>query len=69
MRGRTFGIGAIILAVLLGVVWGYWPRATPVETAVVQLGPMRVTVEEEGRTRVRDRYVVSAPVPDRKSVV
>ncbi len=63
MQGRTFGVGAVILAVVLGIVWGYWPRAVPVEVAEVRRAPMQVTVDEEGRTRVRDRYVVSAPVP------
>jgi len=37
----------------------------PVETAVVQRGPLLVTVDEEGRTRVRDRFVVAAPVAGR----
>jgi HlyD family secretion protein len=31
----------------------------------VQKGALQVTVDEEGETRVRDRYVVSAPVPGR----
>ena len=38
------------------------PRPIPVETAIVERGPLRVTVEEEGKTRVIDRFVVSAPV-------
>ena len=29
------------------------------------VGPLRVTIDEEGMTRVRDRYVVSAPVAGR----
>jgi HlyD family secretion protein len=56
--------GLIILAALLigAVGWGFWPRAEPVETAEVARRPLAVTVEEEGRTRVRDRYVLHAPV-------
>jgi HlyD family secretion protein len=34
----------------------------PVETARVAFGPLRATVSEEGKTRIRQRYVVSAPV-------
>src|SRR5690606_900848 len=34
----------------------------PVEVATVQKGALEVTVEEDGRTRVIDRFVVSAPV-------
>lgn len=49
--------------VLLGlVVAGLWPKPVPVETAVVARGPLRVTVNEEGKTRIRQRYVIAAPV-------
>lgn len=56
--------GLVILAALLiaAVTWGFWPRAEPVETAEVARRPLAITVEEEGRTRVRDRYVLHAPV-------
>jgi HlyD family secretion protein len=38
------------------------PQPVSVETARVVRGPLVVTIDEEGRTRVRDRYTVSAPV-------
>lgn len=44
------------------IVIGLWPRAVPVESGVVTRGPLVVTVDEEGMTRVKNRYVVSAPV-------
>ena len=53
-------IAAAVTAGLLGV--AFWPEALEVETAVVARGPLMVTGDEEGRTRVRDRFVVSAPV-------
>lgn len=37
----------------------------PVETARAARRPLQVTVDEEGETRVRDRYVVAAPVAGR----
>jgi len=44
------------------------PDATiEVETAAVARGTISVTVDNEGRTRVRDRYVVAAPVGGRLS--
>jgi HlyD family secretion protein len=43
----------------------FWPETLPVEIAPVTRGPLVVTVDEEGRTRVRDRFVVSAPVGGR----
>ena len=60
-RGR---IGILLLALLVigGLVYGFLPRPVPVDTAAVEKGPLVVTVEEEGKTRVMDRYVVSAPM-------
>ncbi len=49
-------------AVVAAVVWGFMPRPILVETALVERGPLQVTIEEEGKTRVVDRFVVSAPV-------
>jgi HlyD family secretion protein len=54
-------IVAGILIVLM-LIWGFWPQAVLVETAMVKRAPMTVTIEEEGRTRVIDRYIISAPV-------
>ena len=51
---------ALLTVALL--VYGFWPQPVPVETVSVTRAPMTVTIEEEGRTRVVDRYVVAAPV-------
>ena len=53
---------ALAAAVLLAVVFGMMPRPVPVDMAKVTRGPLRVTIEEEGKTRVKDRFVLSAPV-------
>lgn len=42
-----------------------WPETLEVDVAAVSRGALVVTVDEEGRTRVRDRFVVSAPVTGR----
>ena len=42
-----------------------WPRAVVVDLAEASRGPLVMTVDEEGRTRVRDRFVVAAPVTGR----
>ena len=54
----------IVIASLVGglLAWGFWPQAVPVEAVAAMRAPMTVTIEEEGRTRVIDRYVISAPV-------
>ena len=54
---------AIIVAA--GMSWAFWPRAVAVEAAAIGYGPMRVEVSDEGRTRVRETYQVSAPVAGR----
>jgi HlyD family secretion protein len=41
---------------------GLWPRPLPIETARAAVGTLRATVNEEGKTRIKQRYVVSAPV-------
>jgi len=63
MRGKRVAGGALA-ALLVGVlVWlALRPAPVQVEVAEVRRGPLEVTVDEEGRTRVRDRFVVSAPV-------
>jgi HlyD family secretion protein len=57
-------IGILVTAVLVaaGLAIGFMPRALPVDVAEVKRAPLAVTVEEEGKTRVRERYLVSAPV-------
>ena len=52
--------GAVLLLALL--VWAFLPDPVPVQTAMVSRGPLEVVVEEEGGTRVDDRYTVTAPV-------
>ncbi len=51
---------AVLIIGLL--VWGFWPQPVPVEAIAVMRAPLTVTIEEEGRTRVIDRYIISAPV-------
>jgi HlyD family secretion protein len=50
---------------VLLVIWALQPAAVPVDVATAERGSLLITVDEEGETRVRDRYVVSAPVPGR----
>lgn len=53
---------AILLAVSAGLAWAFWPRALPVESAVITARDIAVTVEEEGKSRIRDVFSVSAPI-------
>jgi HlyD family secretion protein len=59
LRWLPYVLGAILAALIL---LGLRPSAIPVETARVASGALRATVSEEGKTRIRQRYVVAAPV-------
>lgn len=50
------------LALVALIVYGLWPKAIGVETALVSSRALRVTVDDEGQTRVKNRYVVTSPV-------
>ena len=56
---------AIPVVVVAGFVLALRPDPFPVDVAAVGRGPLRVTLDEEGETRVRDRFVVSAPFTGR----
>lgn len=57
--------GGAILAMLLLIGGLLWPKATAVEVGVVDRGPVVHDVVAEGRTRVRDLYLLSAPTTGR----
>ncbi|TWU51803.1 efflux RND transporter periplasmic adaptor subunit [Rubripirellula reticaptiva] len=64
---QTLLLGVLVVA--LGIV-GYLslsPSAVDVEFATATIGPLRVAVFEDGKTRVREKYTVSAPVSGRIS--
>ncbi|GAB5504416.1 efflux RND transporter periplasmic adaptor subunit [Pyruvatibacter sp.] len=55
-------IGVIVLG---AIALAFMPQAVPADLVEVQRGSLAVTVHEEGRTRVKDIYTVSAPVGGR----
>jgi HlyD family secretion protein len=55
----------VVLVVLAIVAVALWPETLAVDVADVVRGPMQVTLNEDGETRVRERFVVSAPVTGR----
>lgn len=63
MKLRTIVIGAVAVAAIGGAVWvSMQPEIVPVDMAEVTAGPMEVTVNADGTTRVRDVFEVAAPV-------
>ncbi len=63
-RVRNIWIVVIVLAVG-AITWGMWPRPTEMDFATIDSGDIRVELVDEGRTRLHDVYVVSAPVSGR----
>ncbi|MEN9225574.1 MAG: HlyD family efflux transporter periplasmic adaptor subunit [Thermostichus sp. DRC_bins_24] len=58
-----YTLGGAGLVALVG--WAFWPSPVPVDMAVVERGLLQVTVEAEGRTRLRERFEIAAPVDGR----
>lgn len=56
---------AAVLVVAGIVAAAMWPESIEVDLAKVTKGALQVTLDEDGETRVRDRFVVSAPVSGR----
>ncbi|NNL65596.1 MAG: HlyD family efflux transporter periplasmic adaptor subunit [Myxococcales bacterium] len=65
-RNRRIALwGTLAIGLLAGLVYAFLPRAVPVDLVTAARGPLVVTLDEEGTTRVRDVFVVSAPVAGR----
>lgn len=62
MTRARIGILLLGLAVAAGLAYGFLPRPALVDVASAERAPLAVTVEEEGKTRVTERYLVSAPM-------
>lgn len=61
-QSRAVLWSCIVLLVCTGVAYSLWPKAVQTNLAILQSGELNVSIAEEGRTRVHDIYVLSAPV-------
>ncbi|RJP16591.1 MAG: efflux RND transporter periplasmic adaptor subunit [Candidatus Abyssobacteria bacterium SURF_5] len=55
-------VAAALALVVIAVIYGLMEKPVRVQTQAVSRGPMTVSVEEDGKTRVIDRYTITAPV-------
>ena len=55
-------LSAVGLAIFGGIIVAALPKPVPVEIARASRGELVITVDEDGTARVKDRYVVSAPL-------
>jgi HlyD family secretion protein len=62
LYARRLGLGLALLAAVGGTALALRPRPVPVDTAVTRSAPLALVIEESGVARVKDRFVVSAPV-------
>jgi len=62
--GHWVLLGSVAIVLLL-LVWAFMPRPLLVDIGQVQRDAMLETIDDEGKTRVRDAYVVSTPVTGR----
>jgi HlyD family secretion protein len=51
-----------VLAAVALLAWAFAPRPVEVEVAQATRGRFEATIDEDAKTRLRDRYVVSAPL-------
>lgn len=61
-RSRLILSTLTLLLIAGAMTLAFWPQPTLVDLGTVERGDLRITIAEEGRTRVRDAYVVSTPV-------
>jgi HlyD family secretion protein len=66
MKTKTLIYAAASVAAAVALLaWAFAPRPIEVEVAPVTQGRYEATVDEDGKTRLRDRYVISAPLAGR----
>ncbi len=63
--GPRILIGSIILLILVAIYFSVRTPPIDVDTAEVVEAPLLVTIDDEGETRVRDMFVVAAPINGR----
>ena len=64
LKKSAFPIAAVLL-IVAGLIYAFWPRPIPVSLITVERGPMMVTIEDEGETRVKEVYTISSPLSGR----
>ncbi len=66
MKRSTWITGGVAVLALAGLfAWAFAPRPVEVELGAAHLGPFETTIDEDARTRLAERYVVSAPLAAR----
>lgn len=59
---RRVSTSLLFVCVVAALAWALWPRPLPVEIATISKRDILVSVEEEGKARIREIYSISAPI-------
>ncbi|MBC8106691.1 MAG: HlyD family efflux transporter periplasmic adaptor subunit [Anaerolineae bacterium] len=62
---KKFSWYVIAIAIVAMIVFAFIPKPVEVDTTRVERGLMRVTVDQDGKTRVKERYIIAAPLMGR----
>ncbi|MDP6581684.1 MAG: hypothetical protein QF681_13605, partial [Vicinamibacterales bacterium] len=65
VRATRFIVWGVALLVVAALVYALQPQPLEADFVTIDTGPLQVTLDEEGETRVRDRFMVSAPLAGR----
>ena len=63
--GSKLFVLLVVAAVVAGLGYAFMPQPVEVDLVGVERGDLQVTVDEDGKTRIREKYVVSAPLNGR----
>jgi HlyD family secretion protein len=55
----------VVAAIAGGLAYAFFPEPAEVDLVAIERGTIRVTVDQDGKTRIHDKYVVSAPLVGR----
>lgn len=64
-RARTIMFGTMGIVLIAFLVLAFRPEPIAIDAGTVTRGPMQMTIADDGRTRVKELYVVSAPIAGR----
>jgi HlyD family secretion protein len=59
---RLLGSLTAIGAILGALVYAFWPKPIEVDAAQITKGNLEVSITQDGRTRIKERYVISSPL-------
>ena len=64
-RSGTLATSALAVGACALVIWAFLPDPLPVDVGAVVQGPFESRIDEEARTRLSDRYAITAPAGGR----